>query len=120
MFEARLKGRRVLIVEDDYFLAYDMKDEFARAGAEVVGPIGRVSDALRLVARGEPLDAAVLDINLGGQMVYCVADALRARNVPFVFTTGYDAEAIPAEYAAVARYEKPTQLAKLGEALFGR
>jgi CheY-like chemotaxis protein len=120
MSEARLKGRRVLIVEDDYFLAYDMKDELARAGAEVIGPIGQVSDALRLVTRGEPLDAAVLDINLGGQMVYCVADALRARNVPFVFTTGYDAEVIPAEYAAVTIYEKPTQLAKLGAALFGQ
>jgi CheY-like chemotaxis protein len=119
MSEARLKGRRVLVVEDDYFLAHDLKDELAGAGAEVIGPIGRVSDALHLVTTGEPLDGAVLDINLGGQMVYAVADALRARNVPFVFTTGYDAETIPAEYAAVTRYEKPTQLAKLGEALFG-
>jgi CheY-like chemotaxis protein len=120
MSEARLSGRRVLIVEDDYFLAYDLKDELARAGAEVVGPVGRLSDALRLVTMGEPLDAAVLDINIGGQLVYSVADALRARNVPFVFTTGYDAEVIPAEYAEVTRYEKPTKLAKLGEALFGQ
>ncbi len=120
MPSAYLKGRRVLVVEDDYFLADDMKNELTRAGAKVVGPVGRVADALRLVASGEPLDAAVLDINLGGQMVYSVADALRVRDVPFVFTTGYDAAAIPADYAAVRRYEKPVQPAKLGEALFGR
>jgi DNA-binding response OmpR family regulator len=117
MPEGFLQGRRVLIVEDDYFLAEDMRAYFEREGAEVVGPVGRVSDALSLATSGKP-DGAVLDINLAGEMVYPVADALRARNVPFVFVTGYDAEIIPTAYAEVTRCEKPVEPAKIGKALF--
>jgi two-component SAPR family response regulator len=118
MIESSLKGRRVLIVEDDYFMAEELRAELQRAGAEVVGPVGRVSEALDLVERDKPIHGAVLDINLAGEMVFDVADALRARNVPFVFATGYDAETIPAAYATVTRCEKPIDLAMIGKALF--
>jgi DNA-binding response OmpR family regulator len=118
MSESSLTGRRVLIVEDDYFLADELRAEFQQAGAEVVGPVGRVREALDLVERDEPIHAAVLDISVAGEMVFDVADALRARNVPFVFTTGYDAETIPAAYATVRRYEKPIDPATIGKALF--
>ena len=120
MSESTLKGRRVLIVEDDYFMADELRAEFQQAGAEVVGPVGRVSEALELVGRDEPIHGAVLDINLAGEMVFDVADALRARNVPFVFVTGYDAETIPAAYATVTRCEKPIDPATIGKALFRR
>jgi ActR/RegA family two-component response regulator len=62
MPEAFLQGRRGLIVEDDYFLAENMRADFEREGAEVIGSIGRVSDALSLVPSSEPLYGAVLDI----------------------------------------------------------
>src|SRR5215469_3840032 len=118
MPEAWLEGRRVLIVEDDYFLADEIRANFEQAGAEVVGPVGRVSDAPEILTAGELLDGAVLDINLSGEMAYRVADELTARHVPFVFVTGYDEEAIPPLYAAVIRCQKPVEPAEIGKALF--
>jgi DNA-binding LytR/AlgR family response regulator len=113
-----LSGQRVLIVEDDYFMADELRVEFQRAGAEIVGPIGRVGEALEVVNSGEVLHGAVLDINLAGEMVFELAAVLREKNVPFVFTTGYDAEVIPEDYATVARYEKPVDPAAIARALF--
>jgi CheY-like chemotaxis protein len=120
MPEVSLQGRRILIVEDDYFLADDMRAEFERAGAEVLGPVARVSHALELLKNSELPDGAVLDINLAGEMVYPVADALRAKHIPFIFATGYDAETIPAAYAGVTSCEKPIEPAKIGRLLSGR
>lgn len=119
MPDGSLQGRRILIVEDQYFLADDMRADFEQAGAEVIGPVGRISDALELLESVELLDGAVLDINLAGEMVYAVADVLRARRVPFVFATGYDAEIIPATYAGVTSCRKPIEPAKVARALFG-
>jgi len=62
---------------------------------------------------GDRLDGAVLDINLRGERAYPVADALSDRGVPFVFTTGYDTQVIPAPYARVPRCEKPVDLEQL-------
>jgi CheY-like chemotaxis protein len=118
MSKSFLEGRRVLIVEDDYFIADDLRAGFQRAGAEVVGPVARVGEALSLVEGGTSIHGAVLDINLAGETVFDVADALKARNVPFVFVTGYDAETIPVAYATVTRCEKPIDPATIAKALF--
>jgi DNA-binding response OmpR family regulator len=118
MPEGSLKGRRVLIVEDDYFMADELRIEFQQAGAEVIGPVGRLSEALELVERDQPIHGAVLDINLAGEAVFDVADALRAMDVPFVFATGYDAETIPAAYSTVRRDEKPIDPGTISKALF--
>ena len=114
-----LAGRRVLLVEDEYFIVDDMVRSFEAGGALVVGPVASVDEALDLVGRGERLDGAVLDVNLQGEMAYPVADALAARGVPFVFATGYDDASIPARYARVTRYQKPVDPDKIGKALFG-
>jgi CheY-like chemotaxis protein len=73
----------------------------------VIGPAASIEHALELLDTERQLDGAVLDINLGGERAYPVADALRARAVPFVFATGYDSWAIPDAYASVPRVEKP-------------
>lgn len=112
-----LRGRRVLVVEDEYLLAEDACMELDRLGAVVMGPVPTVREALDLVAGTPAPDAAILDINLGGEMAFPVADALRARGIPFVFATGYDAEVIPEAYAAVPRIEKPLGLREVTEAL---
>src|SRR4051794_18564375 len=92
-----LRGRRLLVVEDEYLIAASLARELEGRGAEVVGPAGSVRDALALVeAEGDRLDGAVLDINLRDERVYPVADALVARGVPFIFLTGYDARVIKA------------------------
>lgn len=120
MPEAKLQaaGRRVLIVEDEYFIAQDLARAFRGCGAEIIGPASNVDDALDLIEEAGTLHAAVLDMNLQGEMVYSVADALLARGVPFVFTTGYDAASIPAKYETIVRYEKPVEAHIVGRALF--
>jgi CheY-like chemotaxis protein len=76
-----------------------------------MGPVAAVADALALLEAGPAPDMAVLDIGLGdNETVYPVADRLRARGIPFVFATGYDACVIPDAYAAVPRAEKPIGL----------
>ena len=102
-----LRGRHVLIVEDEYLLAEDLRMTLERFGAEVLGPVPSVGEAMASVADHPELDGAVLDMNLRGNMVFPVADMLTARGVPFLFTTGYAISAIPDRYADVTRFEKP-------------
>jgi CheY-like chemotaxis protein len=115
---APLLGRRVLIVEDDYFLAQSMQSAFAKLGAEVIGPVPTVDAALDLIDESQTLDAAVLDLNLRGRMAYPIADALRSRGIPFVFATGYDVFDIDAGYTEVQRCEKPVNPQNVADMLF--
>src|SRR5215475_4153960 len=85
-----LLGRRVLVIEDEYFLADDIERTLSAMGARVLGPFGELKEATDLVDRNVAIDAAVVDINLRNEMVFPLARILRARKVPFVFTTGYD------------------------------
>ena len=96
-----LAGRKVLLVEDDFFVADEIVRTLAEGGADVVGPAVSVQGALELIDRSAPLDGAVLDVNLNGEKVYPVADALAERGVPFVFATSCSKEMIPRRYAAV-------------------
>jgi CheY-like chemotaxis protein len=115
--ENELIGRRILVVEDEYIIAADLAQSLEDLGASVLGPAGTVADALALVA-GEPaLDAAVLDINLGSEKVFPVADALQARGVPFVFASGYDVWMVPSEFADAPRFGKPVETRALARAL---
>jgi len=107
MSESDAPARRVLVVEDEYFLADDMARALETLGAEVIGPVPSAEKALALASSGEHMDGAVLDINLRGELVYPVADLLAQRGVPFVFATGYDQASIPDNYSHVPRWEKP-------------
>ena len=101
-----LAGRRILVVEDEYFIADDLSRALQRHGARVVGPVPDLAAGLDLATR-DPLDSAVLDVNLGGEMSYPIADRLSERGVPFLFTTGYDERTLDPGYAAITRIEKP-------------
>jgi CheY-like chemotaxis protein len=113
-----LAGRHILLVEDDYFIAYDLATTFEAAGVKVVGPVASLSDALDLIARTDRLDGAILDINLRGEMVYPLADALKARSIPVVFATGYGRHDIPARYADVPLCEKPVDPEQVARLMF--
>ena len=84
-----LVGRRVLVVEDEMMIAMLVEDMLAELGCAVVGPAHALDDALELARTELGLDVAVLDVNLGGQPVFAVADALREKGVPAIFSTGY-------------------------------
>ena len=84
-----LAGLRVLVVEDEMMVSMLIEDMLEDLGCKVVGPASRLEEAIEL-ANNEELDCAVLDVNLGGgETVFPLAEALRARGVPFVFATGY-------------------------------
>ena len=110
-------GRSILVVEDDYMLAYDLCRDLEAAGARVLGPVASISEALEILDRAEGLDAAVLDVNLSGTMVFPLAEALRDRGVPFVFATGYEAWALPSAFAKVPRCDKPLDAREVLHAL---
>lgn len=101
-----LNGKRILVVEDDYFIASDLKRSLAEHGAEVVGPVGNLDAGLAL-ARGSGLDGAVLDVNLDGGLSYGIADALHAAAVPHLFLTGYDEWSLPEAHRKTPRMGKP-------------
>jgi len=105
-----LRGRRILVVEDEAPVAMMMEDELSDAGAEIVGPAGSVEEALGLIegaACDGGLSAAVLDINLEGVAVSPVADRLAALGVPFVFATGYGEHCHKGPHTAVPVLAKP-------------
>lgn len=102
-----LGGCRILIVEDEYLLADDLREALLDVGADVIGPVGSVEEAMVLTRSTIPVHAAVLDINLRGEMIFPVADELLAHGVPFIFATGYDSWALPDRFDAVPRLDKP-------------
>ena len=112
-----LAGRRILVVEDEYFLADDLKRHFASLGAEIVGPVGYLDDANELLRDGAVIDGALLDINVRSEMIFPLARQLRSRNVPFVFTTGYDKSSLAPEFVGVQVWEKPLDIPRVAHSL---
>ena len=112
-----LSGHRVLVVEDDFYLARDTSAALRGAGAEVLGPCPS-EEATRDLLKGKTPSHAVLDLNLGGGGPrFEIAKELRSRGVPFLFLTGYDSELIPAELADVVRLQKPLPFRDIVEAV---
>lgn len=104
-----LSGRRILIVEDEMLVSMVIEEALKDLGCNIVGPVATRTQALAL-AKAEPLDGALLDVNLGGEPVYPVADALSQRGIPFAFVTGYGQGAIADRYATAPTLVKPFKL----------
>jgi DNA-binding NtrC family response regulator len=81
MADQRLENCRIMVVEDEYYLAMELEHELGEAGAVVVGPVSSVEAALSLLDQSPSLAGAMLDVNLGGEKVFPVADKLIARGV---------------------------------------
>jgi CheY-like chemotaxis protein len=111
-----LTGLRVLIVEDETLVAMMVEDYLNDLGCCVTGAAARLDDAL-CKAQTLPIDLAVLDVNLGGQLSYPVAEVLRSRGVPFVFATGYSTAALPESLRGVPVVTKPFLRQHLAKAL---
>lgn len=109
-----LRGRTVLVIEDEYMVAQTLTEILEDAGAEVIGPLGWVDEALDFLNNEtKPIDCAILDINLHGARSYPIADVLIERKVSFVFTTGYSEEGIEIPYQDFPRCQKPFQAKEL-------
>lgn len=105
-----LKGKRVLVVEDEALVAMLIEDELLNAGAHIVGTASSVANALRLIetAMGDGgISAAILDVNLDGERVWLVANALHELGVPFVIETGYGLDGIAGKYLMAPVLQKP-------------
>ena len=115
---APLSGLRLLLVEDEAMVAIMVEDMLNALGCVVVEVAGSVSKGLALAGDDAlEIDGAVLDVNLGAETVYPVAEALKAKGVPFVFSTGYSTAGIEASFAGVPILAKPYELRTLEKQL---
>jgi DNA-binding NarL/FixJ family response regulator len=114
-----LRGKRILVVEDEPLVSMALVDELEQAEVDVVGPAASLEGALDLID-GSPIDAAILDIELQQKLIYPAADLLAKRGVPFILTTGHDADVLPQKYARVPRSLKPAPVAEVLEMLARR
>ena len=112
-----LMGRRVLVIEDEYFLADDIERALTALGARIVGPFGDLDEATHVVDRDVAIDAAIVDINLRDRVVFPLARVLRSRKVPLVFTTGYDRISIDPEFRDVQLWGKPLNIGAMAREL---
>ena len=99
-------GKRIILIEDEALVAMELEATLSGAGYEVVGAAGNLEEAKRLIAEGG-CDAALLDVNLGGRPVDELVAALKRRNVPFAFVTGYGRSALPDGCRDAIVVEKP-------------
>jgi len=111
-----LSGRRVLVVEDESLVAMLLETILEDMGCSPVGPAANVDDGLSM-ATDEALDAALLDVNVAGRAVFPVADALKARGVPFVFSTGYGEGGLPDDWRGHPTIQKPFTESAVRDAL---
>jgi two-component sensor histidine kinase len=105
-------GNRILVVEDEPLVAMNLSKSLAELGFHVVGPFSTLAKATTAAVESE-FDAALLDVNLSGKVVYPVADILASKNIPFAFITGYSTEALPAKYANAPVLQKPVDQSTL-------
>ena len=103
---------RVLIVEDEYLIRLLLEDMLEELGFEVAGVASSVSEG-KTQAETAQIDLAILDVNIDGEQVFPVAEALKGRNLPFCFITGYGAQGLPEQYRAMPTLQKPFQMADL-------
>jgi two-component SAPR family response regulator len=118
-FSSALQGVRILIVEDDSILAMNLENHLMSEGCNVIGPVSRQAKGLEVLEEAHP-DAAVLDLNLHGELATDLAEALVARKIPFVIVTGYGNRHfdVPALQEA-PRLHKPVDTRELVRVLSG-
>jgi two-component SAPR family response regulator len=103
---ASLEGLTIMVVEDDFLAALELKRLVEERSGTVAGPVARLRQAQEL-ARDAELDGAILDVKLDGSVSLPLVDDLTARGIPVILVTGYDATALPARFADMPRLPKP-------------
>jgi DNA-binding NtrC family response regulator len=111
-----MRQKRILVVEDELMIRMLLEDMLAELGCSIAAEATRISDALEAVNKAD-FDIAILDVNVGGEPIAPVADALAARGTPFVFATGYGDRALPESHRERPTLKKPFQLESLKRTL---
>ena len=111
-----LKRYRVLVVDDEYYIASELALLLRMHGAEVLGPVATASEA-RVLADELLPDCVLLDIHLGSEDSFAFAEELRSQQIPTIFATGYDREVIPERLRDIALIQKPFELPALCECI---
>lgn len=112
-----LQGLGVLVVEDESMICLLLEDMLQDLGCKVVGTACSFQRALELAEREEGIDVAILDVNLGGQLVFPVADVLARRGIALLFATGAGAGGLPAHWQGHSSVQKPVTVATLASGL---
>jgi CheY-like chemotaxis protein len=115
--ESPVNGLNVFVVEDESLVLFNLEDILTELGCIIIGPAMRLPQAQELVDRAAEADVAILDVNLGGQPVFPVAEALRQRGVDIVFATGYGREGLPDEWQRHPVLRKPYTAGDVEKAL---
>ncbi|WGF88990.1 response regulator [Marinivivus vitaminiproducens] len=108
----RLRGRRILIVEDEFIVSLEIEGLLTQMGCVIVGPAARVAEALAMI-EGDDLDGAIVDLNLDGDDADGVIEALTRRSVPFIIVTGYGVGGLSPATRGLPRLSKPIATAEL-------
>ncbi len=111
------QGLRVLLVEDEVMISLLFEDMLHEFGCQIVGPAGDLGRAADLARGAERIDVAILDVNLGGQVVFPVAEILAGRGVPILFSTGLDANGLPEAWRGHETVQKPMSMDQLAVSL---
>ena len=106
MMTTSLDGLTIMVVEDDFLAALELKRLVEDRAGTVAGPVGRLDQAQAL-ARASRLDGAILDVKLNGAVSLPLVDDLIARGIPVILVTGYDAATLPARFVDTPRLPKP-------------
>ncbi|GGF60833.1 response regulator [Azorhizobium oxalatiphilum] len=110
-------AKRILIVEDEFLVALGLQDNLEALGYDVVGPAGTLGDAMRLAERAQ-MDAAILDVNLHGDVVFSAADILADRGIPLIFCSGHVApQSFPERFHGALSVPKPYTIVGIDAAL---
>jgi two-component SAPR family response regulator len=112
-----LQGARVLVLEDETLVSMMVEDMLMDLGCEVVGPFARLDQAMTFVDGKPEMDLALLDVNLGGERSFPLAEKLRDQGVPFVFTTGYDESGMPDQWRSRPSLRKPFMMNEMANIL---
>lgn len=112
-----LKGLHVLLVEDEMMICLLFEDMLLDFGCEIIGPACDIRRALELAQCHESIDVAILDVNVGGHVVFPVADVLSRRGIPFLFATGLGASGLPRDWQGHPTLQKPMTMAQLADTL---
>jgi DNA-binding NtrC family response regulator len=109
-------GKRILVAEDEFFVALSVEETLQSLGCIVLGPFSDLAQATEAATR-EPVDAVILDINLGGEMVYPLAEHFHRHAIPFVFITGYAKVDLPERLHVFDFLRKPVDAGTLKQAV---